>query len=115
MVPLVDGTADTIVTAILNLLKDFDLPLQSMCALGSDGASVMLGRKNGVAAKLRELVSHLLSNHCVAHRLALAVAQSTKDITYLKTFKDIFDQLFRFYRNSPVRMAALHEIQVFFL
>lgn len=112
MVPLVDGTADNIVKAIFSLLSEIDISPQQMCALGSDGASVMLGKKNGVAARLRGEIPHLLSNHCVAHQLALAVSQSTKNITYLKTFKDILDQMFRFYRNSPVRMAALHEIQV---
>jgi hypothetical protein len=112
IIPLSDGTAETIVHALTQFLAEHKLPVQKMCAIGSDGASVMVGKRNGVVAKLKELVPNLLSNHCVAHRLALAVSQSTKNLPYLKTFKDVLDQVFRFYRNSPVRMAALHEIQV---
>jgi hypothetical protein len=32
-----------------------------MCAFGSDGAAVMLGKKTGVNVKLRQQVSHLVS------------------------------------------------------
>ncbi|ESO11974.1 hypothetical protein HELRODRAFT_158351 [Helobdella robusta] len=34
----------------------------------SDGASVMLGKKNGVAALIRAEVPHLTEKHCIAHR-----------------------------------------------
>lgn len=33
--------------------------------------------------------------------------------TYLKKFKDILQQIFKFYQNSAVRMAGLKEIEVF--
>lgn len=33
----------------------------------SDGASVMLGKCNGVAAILRQSIPHMLEQHCVAH------------------------------------------------
>ena len=34
----------------------------------SDGVAVMLGRRNGVAVKLKERIPHLVQQHCVAHR-----------------------------------------------
>jgi hypothetical protein len=53
----------------------------------------------------------LVAHHCIAHRLALACGQSANEITYLKRFKSVLDQLYRFYSNSPVRTAGLRAIQ----
>ena len=47
----------------------------------------------------------------IAHRLALACGQAANEIPYLKNFKDIIDQIYRFYKYSPVRIAGLKEIQ----
>ena len=49
-------------------------------ALGSDGASVMLGRRGGVSKLLMDHVPYLISNHCIAHRLALACGQAANDV-----------------------------------
>ena len=38
-----------------------------------DGASVMLGRKSGVATRLQALFPKITVWHCSAHRLGLAV------------------------------------------
>lgn len=49
LVDLPDGKADTIVPAIKTLMTDRQLPIQKMMGFGSDGASVMVGRKTGVS------------------------------------------------------------------
>lgn len=112
IIDLKDGKAETIREAIVGHLDVSSLPLQQLCGLGSDGAAVMLGRKGGVATLLKADVPHLVSNHCVAHRLALASSQAANGIPYLKTFKAVVEQLYRFYHYSPVRTAALQDIQV---
>ena len=99
---LFDGRAETIKSAVVKTLEDLGVPLDKMCAVGSDGASVMLGRKNGVAALLKQSVPHLIANHCVAHRLALASSQAAGAISYVKKFKAIVEQLYRFYQYNPV-------------
>lgn len=71
----------------------------------------MLGCRGGVSKLLKDSVPYLISNHCVAHRLALACGQAANEIPYLKKFKSILDQLYRFYQNSAVRMASLKSIQ----
>ena len=53
----------------------------------------------------------LVSNHCIAHRLALACCQAANEIAYLKRFKDLLDQLYCYYENSPIRMAGLKAIR----
>ena len=49
-----------------------NLDISRLMGLSTDGASVMVGKNNGVAAKLRQRNSNLLNMHCVCHRLALA-------------------------------------------
>ena len=109
---LKDGCAVTIADTVRKLCSDLNLDmLHRFCGLGSDGASVMLGARGGVSKLLRDHVPFLVANHCIAHRLALACGQAANEIRYLKEFKDILDQLYRFYSNSSVRLAGLKEIQ----
>ena len=81
-----------------------------LCGLGSDGASIMLGIR-GVSKLLKDTVPFLVSHHCIAHRLALACGQSANEIQYLRKFKSVLDQLYRFYSHSAVRTAGLRSIQ----
>ena len=80
--------------------------MQHLCGLGSDGAAVMLGIRGGVSKLLKDQVPFLVANYCIAHRLALAAGQAANEITYLKRFKAVLDQLYRFYENSPVCSAG---------
>ncbi|WAR31542.1 ZN862-like protein [Mya arenaria] len=111
LVKVHNGKSDTIRAAVVQFLRDAELPLNKMCAFGSDGAAAMLGKKNGVAAQLQTMVPHILVNHCVAHRLALASSQAAEKVPYLLKWKAIVEQLFRFYHASGVRTASLLEIQ----
>ncbi|XP_071138765.1 zinc finger protein 862-like isoform X2 [Mytilus edulis] len=112
LVDLPDGKADTIVPAIKTLMTDRQLPIQKMMGFGSDGASVMVGRKTGVATQLKSQNPEMVNVHCIAHRLALAAAQASDNIPYLQKFKDILRQLFYYYQNSAVRMSGLKEIEL---
>lgn len=47
--------------------------------LCADGAAVNLGKRSGVAAKLKEESGHLLAIHSVAHRLELGVVDSKRE------------------------------------
>ena len=53
---------------------------RKLVALGSDGANVMVCKHGEVARRLQSDAPHLVSNHCVARRLALASAQAANDI-----------------------------------
>ena len=112
MVEVADGCAATIMGVLTKLCEDNELDLEhKLVAFGSDGASVMIGRRNGVSALLKQIAPWIIANHCVAHRLALATAQAADEVPYIKKFKAIFGQLYRFYSYSGVRMAGLKEIQ----
>ena len=106
-----DGKAETFVAKVCQICDELQLDLQKLCGLGSDGASVMLDVCGGVSTLVKQQTPFLVANHCIAHRLALACGQAANEIPYLKRFKDILDQLYRYYENSAVRTAGLRAIQ----
>ena len=61
--------------------------------LTGDSAAVNHGKKNGVAAKLKSDVGHLVSLHCVAHRLELGVTKAIKDDAKLKRLNEVLSFL----------------------
>ena len=73
-----------------------------MCA-NFDGAAVMLGKNNGVAAKLQDLVDRdLVVVHCVAHNLELGAMDAAKSVNYLKTtFSDTVYRVYKFLSHFP--------------
>ena len=111
MMEVADGTAKTIVAALQLLCDREHLDVgNKLVAFGSDGAAVMIGARSGVATLIKEMCPWLISNHCVAHRLALAAGQTADEITYVKTFKAILSQLYRFYDFLAVCTAGLRGI-----
>jgi hypothetical protein len=47
-----------------------------LVGIGTDGASNMLGKNNGLVATLKRDMPDLISTHCIAHKLNLAVLNS---------------------------------------
>ena len=89
----------------------YNIPTSLIFSFGSDGAAVMTGRRAGVAVRLRVHNPEMVSLHCGAHRLALASSQAAQHLTYMKTFDSHLVTLYYHFTKSPVREAALHEIQ----
>ena len=109
---LPNGTADTIETTLLAYMDENNLSVSKMMGLGTDGAAVMTGKRNGVAARFKRRQPLLTSIHCVCHRLALAAAHAGNDVPYIHhKFKPTLSQLFYFYQNSSVRISGLQAIE----
>ncbi|KAL1481340.1 hypothetical protein MTO96_034542 [Rhipicephalus appendiculatus] len=84
LVEAVDATATGIKDALLTCLQSHGLTVDvlkdKLIAFASDGASVMLGKQSGVAKLLEDTFPHLITWHCSAHRLELAVGDSVRDV-----------------------------------
>lgn len=106
-----DGTAETIVMEIKNKLKGVGLETVNLVGLGSDGASVMFGKKGGVGVKLLEDCPAMTHIHCVAHRLALACVDAAKDVSYLKSYRNTLKNLYIHVNGSGVRTNKLEQMQ----
>ena len=64
------ANARAISEPVLKSFVDSDVPFSKVTGFSSDGASVMLGKNNGVAARLRDHNPKLINIHCVCHKLA---------------------------------------------
>ena len=78
--------------------------------LTSDGASVKLGRWNGLAALLKRTVPHLSEQHCVAHRENLTLIDSWKNNSLLKGIKVLLHTVYTLFNRSSVKTAAHAEL-----
>jgi len=94
MLELRDGKAETVTNPVLHHLESIQLPVK-LFELGSDGASVVLGKSAGEGTG-----ASFNYNHCVAHRLALVCSQPVNQISYLKKCQKIVEQLYWFYLSE---------------
>ena len=98
--------AITIKDAIVSQIEAAEIEKQKLASFGSDGVSVMTGKRNGVAVRLRDEIKPLINVHCVCHRLALACAGANDTIAYLKQVERILLQLWSFFDNSAKKSSA---------
>ncbi|BBN20420.1 hypothetical protein Mp_8g18960 [Marchantia polymorpha subsp. ruderalis] len=71
-----------------------------MAAICTDGDSTLIGRYNGLGAKLQKTVGYLLSVHCAVHKTALALGDTAKEMedlqeldVVLKAVHNLFSKL----------------------
>ena len=88
-------------------IDEFGLQLQNLSSMASDGAAVMTGACSGVAARLKEVNSHVITFHCLCYKLALACTDTTSDIAYIKNIKLWLKQLWKMLENSPTFVASV--------
>ncbi|CAI7845743.1 unnamed protein product [Closterium sp. NIES-54] len=60
--------ASSLFEVLLNRLHSAAVDVSNIVGASMDGASVMLGKDNGLVARIREHVPHLFSGHYIAHR-----------------------------------------------
>lgn len=90
LLELVSQTAENIENQLVDCLKNSDFYenylKHNWISFVSDGASVLLGKKNGVAKRLKDRYPLIFSLHCMNHRLELAVGDSIIDINAINHF-----------------------------
>lgn len=105
------GASADIFKSLLNCLFSHGFNHQFLenywLGLGTDGASVMLGRKAGLAEKVKEQYPKVLSWHCLNHRFELAVADAVKSCTEINHFKVFMDKLYCVYSISNKNRQAI--------
>ena len=95
------ANAETLFTLLSNKMAELNIEINKVSSLVSDGASVMLGSRTGLAARLKEVNSRIISIHCICHKLALACVDTAKDVEYIGTVEDLLRQLWKYLENSP--------------
>ncbi|KAI7790540.1 putative zinc finger protein 862-like [Triplophysa rosa] len=86
------------------------LDLQRMVMLTSDGASVMLGKHNRVAALLKRKIPHLTEQHCVAHREDLGIDDAWKDVPLMRDVETLLRTVYSTFSRSTVKRGKMEDL-----
>ena len=93
-------------------LNELGLDVTKVGGMASDGASVMLGHNNGVAAKLKAIVPSVIVVHCICHQLTLACADSHQELSYTEKVTTYLTELWKPFEFSDQKMAVFMKTQL---
>ncbi|XP_078504219.1 uncharacterized protein LOC144762807 [Lissotriton helveticus] len=110
IVKLTSCNAEAITTAVKEFYTANELDLMKMVMFTSDGASVMLGKNNGVATRLKQSIPHLVEQHCVAHREDLGVDDAWKRVPMIKEMETLLRTAYTVFSRSSARKSKLDEM-----
>ena len=106
------ANAATMLAVLEQRFQQLGIEVSKIASIASDGASVMMGKTGGLAAKLRDKhCPTLLNIHCVCHRLALACTHSVADIAQVERVETNLRQLWKYFYNSPKRLSVYTKVQ----
>ena len=98
--------AETLCKVLTTRLDDMGLDIKKVSGLVTDGASVMVGKKFGLSARLKQLNPALVSIHCICHRLALACTNSNVELQTISSMENTLMQLWKLFHYSPKKLAC---------
>ena len=103
--------SETIALAIKDALVRMKLPLKNCRGQTYDGASNMLSKKSGVAARILEEAPKALPTHCHAHSLSLSVKDVGKHVKLLLDTMSTVREICILVKYSPKREKMLGDIK----
>ncbi|XP_078576404.1 zinc finger protein 862-like [Branchiostoma floridae x Branchiostoma japonicum] len=102
--------AVSIATTLKQQLARHNIDLNSVTGVCTDGAAVMVGRTNGVVAKLKAENPIIVGTHCAPHKLNLAAQQASKNFPSLQRYQRLVGSIYGYFSNSASRQARLKEM-----
>ena len=115
LIPLsMDETAEGLLKTLQESFEEDRLTKfmkEHLIGYAADGAAVMMGKHNGLAKKLSDFIGRpLLANHCLAHRIHLAIKRAFKEFTFIYGMETMLNKLYSFYySHGHKRKAHLHQ------
>ena len=79
--------------------------------LGTDGASALAGKKEGLTVQFLKDNPHLVNTHCVAHRLALCTEQSAKLVPAMNEYQRTLEMIYYHFKKSPIKVDQVEAIK----
>ena len=107
LLPLKECDAQTIFTVVAGFLHRIKFQLKSSSGLLVMGASIVLGCNDGVQAKLKSIVPHLMEVYCVAHRELLAVSHAYDSVDYFVQLESTLRAIYSYFSYSSVSLERL--------
>lgn len=100
------ANSETLFKVLCENFEAMNLDKAKITCLCTDGASVMIGKKDGLSAKLKQLNKGLIATHCVCHRLALACTDTNSNLKCVGNVETYMLQLWKLFHYSPKKMAC---------
>lgn len=107
--PLENSDASAITSAVLDVLKEFDLKIEIMIGIGTDNANVMTGPNSGVYKRLKDLNPRLILVPCVCHSLQLAVSAATSN-TIPSDIEFMVNETYSWFSYSSLRQSQYRKL-----
>ena len=103
IIPLARCHSHSILEEIKKFYTTDNIDIQKMVMFTSDGAAVMLGKRNGVAKLLKNFVPHVIEQHCVAHREDLGIDDAWSKVSLMQDIETLVRIVYTMFRRSSVK------------
>ena len=111
LIQLPNTRAETIFSAIKDILIRCSLNMKQCCGQAYDGAANMSGIKNGVQALFKRESPHTLYVHCLAHCLNLCVKEVTRTCDIMRDTMSFVSDLTQLIKMSPKRLSLFDSLR----
>lgn len=101
------GDAQGLTSLIVDFIEASGLSMQQCRAQGYDGAPVMSGSKNGVAAKIKSMQPLAEYVHCAAHSLQLVLRDAAQVNNMVVTMFGVLHSVYCLFASSAHKWAVL--------
>ena len=112
LIPLSNGAAATIYKALLDSLKERDIPMKNVIGFCADTCNVMFGANHSVAQMLVKDHPRVIAVKCSSHLIHLCSSHASK--VFPKNVEDLCRNIFSHFSMSSKRCEAFKEFQQFF-
>lgn len=111
LIQLPNTRAETIFSAIKDILIRCSLNMKQCCGQAYDGAANMSGTRNGVQALFKRESPHTLYVHCLAHCLNLCVKEVTRTCDIMRDTMSFVFELTQLIKMSPKRLSLFDSLR----
>lgn len=111
LIEVSDGTAQGIYDSLVDCITNHGIEMKNVVGFGSDNASVMMGRHNGVQAKLKEQIPNLFVWGCLCHSLHLLASAACEILP--KWLEQLTRDIYNHFSNSSKRQSEFKEFQLY--
>ncbi|MCO5547158.1 hypothetical protein L7F22_000601 [Adiantum nelumboides] len=105
------GTSSHLYDSCKFFMTQLGLDSTKMACLGTDGASSMIGRKNGLGVRLQRDSPYMTRVHCIAHRASLCLANAVKDSPYAQEIDHLINDIAATFSRSAQRSHQLKDLE----
>ncbi|MCO5612944.1 hypothetical protein L7F22_067217 [Adiantum nelumboides] len=105
------GSSAHLHSVSLKFMSSLGLDIHKLVCFGSDGASAMISRHNGLSARLKRDNHFMMNIHCVAHRASLCLVDAVKDSSVAQELDACMNAIASLVSKSSLRTSKLESLQ----